>query len=97
IETLRSSRPRDYWKGLCDLDDTNFNDSKIPFVVKNSSNQLVGGLEASKVWMEAFAKLGREQADFHDYDTRFYHQIKEVIPGFESDSVDMKVELDYPI
>src|SRR6185437_11662965 len=97
LEVLRSPRPREFWKGLYDLDNTNFDDSKIPLLVKNSENQLVGGLEASKVWMESFAKLGREQADFDDYDSAFYKQIKGVIPGFERDSLDIKFELDYPI
>src|SRR6185503_18670344 len=64
LESLRSLDPREYWKGLNDLDDTSANTSTIPTLVKNHNGILVGGSEASRVWMESFSKLGLEKSDF---------------------------------
>ena len=73
LESLRSQDPREYWSGLYDLDDTYVYDAKIPLWVKDSSNNLVSGADASKVWMESFAKLGLEKSDFNDYDFAFMY------------------------
>ena len=97
LENLKSQNPRDYWKGLYELDNTGDTDSKIPLLVKNSSNQLVGGVEASQVWMESFAKLGLEATDFHDYDSAFYVHIGQEVDKFYLQSFDTKFELDIPI
>lgn len=97
IESLRSRNPRDYWRGLQSLDNTTPSSSTIPLFVKNNLGTLVGGSDASKVWMESFSKLGLEKSDFGDYDTAFYSQIKEKVARYQIDSFDSSFELDYPI
>ncbi len=57
IESFRSNNPREYWKKLYELDNTQLVDNSLPMVVKNSEGKLVSGVEASKVWMESFANL----------------------------------------
>ena len=98
MESLRSSDPREYWKGLADLDPTNVKStSSIPLVVKNSENKIVEGLAASQVWMDSFAKLGLESSDFKDYDVDFYYQIKQSVNQFQVESFTTNFALDYPI
>ena len=97
LEYLRSSNPREYWKGLYDLDNTSCNSSAIPQLVKNNEGKLVGGAEASRIWMESFSKLGLEKSDFGDYDAAFYVHIKEKVRRYQEESLDCKFELDYPI
>ena len=72
MESLRSKDPSQYWKGLYDLDGSDFSDSKLPMRVKNSLNTIVTGDEACKVWINSFAKLGLEASDFYDFNTPFY-------------------------
>ena len=55
LETLRSHDPRAYWNALYELDHTTYNNSTIPTHVKTTSGVLVGGSEASKVWMDSFS------------------------------------------
>src|SRR6185437_13461115 len=83
LETLRSRDPKEFWNGLMDLDNTTPISSSIPLLVKNSAGVLVGGIEASKVWMHSFAKLGLEKSDFGDYDLDFYHQIKQKVAQYQ--------------
>ena len=64
-------------------------------LVKNSAGMLVGGSEASKVWMESFSKLGLEKSDFGDYDTAFYVHVKEKVARYQLASFDHKFELDH--
>ena len=100
VQKLESLRPRDIrgmWDGLHELDNTSVDESKIPLLVKNSSNILVGGSDASQVWMESFSRLGLENTDFNDYDNDFYAQVKESIKDFEVQSFENKFELDNPI
>jgi len=64
IESLRSKDPRQYWRGLYDLEGPITVGEKIPLQIKNSLNVVVKGDEACKVWMDSFSKLGREASDF---------------------------------
>jgi hypothetical protein len=97
LESLRSQDPKEYWNGLYDLDDTYIFDAKVPVLVKDASNNLVGGAEAAQVWMNSFSKLGLEKTDFSDYDLDFYQQIKKAVSQYEIYSFDTKSDLDRPI
>ena len=97
LESLRSHDPREFWKGLDDLDPTSSHGTSLPLLVKNNANQLVGGSAASQVWMESFSKLGLENTDFKDYDVDFYYQIKHSVNEFELASRKGSFALDYPI
>ena len=97
LESLRSRDPKEFWNGLMDLDNTTPISSSIPLFVKNSAGVLVGGNEASQVWMDSFAKLGLEKSDFGDYDLDFYHGIKQKVAQYQVDSFKNNFVLDYPI
>ncbi len=97
IEALRSSNPRDYWKGLYKLDYTQPLEAKIPLHIKNSANCIVGGNEASQVWLDSFSKLGLEKSDFGDFDVAFYEQINSQVRDFEEESRGSQFILDHPI
>lgn len=86
--------PREFWKGLYELDNTSTQSSLIPLLVKNGSNQLVGGSAASQVWMDSFAKLGLENSDFNDYNVDFYYQIKQAVSQFHLESMRHSFVLD---
>src|SRR5437762_1717364 len=69
IERLKSKDPREWWRRLYNLDPSNYNDSNLPNLVKNSKGEFVGGKEAEEMWMESFRKLGKEDLDFKEFDT----------------------------
>jgi hypothetical protein len=43
IESFRSSNPREFWKKLYDLDNTQLVDNSLPMIVKNFDVKLVSG------------------------------------------------------
>ncbi len=97
IELLRSNNPRDYWKKLYELDNTQLVDNSLPMVVKNSEGKLVSGIEASNVWMESFAKLGREDSDNTDFNKKFFEHINNQVNKMSLESYNHSCILDQPI
>ena len=87
IESLRSKDPRQYWRGLYDLEGPITVGEKIPLQIKNSLNVVVKGDEACKAWMDSFSKLGREASDFNDFDTTFYVHIRDKVSSFLDQSL----------
>jgi len=97
IESFRSKNPREYWKKLYDLDNTQLVDNSIPMVIKNSNGTLVSGMEASKLWMDSFAKLSKENSDAGDFDQSFYVHINDRINQFQQQSTSTQCTLDHSI
>ena len=98
IEALRSKDPREYWKRLYALDNSQQLEDKLPVLVKNSSGILVGGAEAHKIWSNSFSKLGLESTDFDEFDSKFYYEIKQTVENHIPLSFDVpQISIDKPI
>lgn len=57
---MKSKDPKEYWKKLKQLANSQKKKENLPQGMKNKNNQLVTGQEMLTVWAEAFASLGQE-------------------------------------